>query len=108
CYVLAKNLPAETSWRWMFASEMVAIIPFTVLVLMIPRSPRWLVRQGREQEAHRVLAKIGGEDYAREEMAGITATKHEKQGSFRDLFSPGVRMALIVAVLLGLFNNLTG
>jgi SP family arabinose:H+ symporter-like MFS transporter len=54
------------------------------------------------------LARIGGEDYAREEMAGITATKQDKQDSFRDLFSPGVRMALIVAVLLGLFNNLTG
>lgn len=108
CYVLARNLPALSSWRWMFASEVVAVIPFAVLALLIPRSPRWLVGQGRDAEAHKVLAKIGGEDYAREEMAGLTALRHEKQGSFRDLFSPGVRMALLVAVLLGLFNNLTG
>ncbi len=108
CYVLARWLPAETSWRWMFGSEMAAIVPFTLLVWMIPRSPRWLVRRGRVEEARAVFVKIGGEAYARDELASIAAADTQPQGRFRDLFSPGVRRALIVALLLALFNDLTG
>ncbi len=108
CYILAKLLPANVSWRWMFASEAVAIIPFTILAFIIPRSPRWLTRNGRIEEARQVLIRIGGPEHAEQELAIIAETAGEKQGRFIELFSPGVRLALLVAVLLGLFNNLTG
>ncbi|MEH0153319.1 sugar porter family MFS transporter [Limibacter armeniacum] len=51
----------EVGWRWMFASEMIPAFSFTLLLLIVPESPRWLVMKGREEEAHTVLDKIGGD-----------------------------------------------
>ena len=41
-YALAKELPPTLGWRWMFASVLVPVIAFTILLIPIPASPRWL------------------------------------------------------------------
>lgn len=52
------------AWRLMFGLGIIPSALFFAGVLLIPESPRWLIGRGRNQEAHRILAKIGGQAYA--------------------------------------------
>lgn len=108
CYFLAKALPESVSWRWMFASQMVAILAFVSLLLPMPESPRWLAEVGRDAEAEQVLAGIGGDEFARAEMTGIQASLRQEEGGWQELLAPGLRRALLIGLLLAFFNNFTG
>jgi MFS family permease len=55
----------QTGWRWMFAAEVVPAGLFFLLALVIPESPRWLLKRNRGEQARHVLTKIGGEAYAK-------------------------------------------
>ena len=60
-------------WRWMFGAMAVPALGFFALIFTVPESPRWLVK-GCQQEAERVLAMVGGVEYARSEAADIAST----------------------------------
>ncbi len=97
-----------TGWRWMFASGAVPSLLFLGLLLLVPESPRWLVEQGRKDEALGILAKVDGAAYAKEEMDVIESTLKKEPGSVGQLFVGGMRRALIVGVLLAVLQQVTG
>ena len=102
------SITSESVWRIMFASELVPISIFLVLLFFVPRSPRWLAETGREEEAERILAKIDGAASAQQSMVQIRDDLNQEQGSWGELFQGPFKLALICACLLALFNNLTG
>jgi len=59
-------------WRWMFGSEAVPALLLFVLLFIVPESPRWLVKNGRADEAKAVLTKVDGSGHAQAEIAAIT------------------------------------
>lgn len=107
-YWLAGWLPAATSWRWMFGSQIVAVLVFLVFLVMIPETPRWLAARGRDEAAFTVLTRIGGTDYAQHQMGEIRKSLQDEAGTFDELFGPNMRRALAVGILLAIFNNYTG
>ena len=98
----------QQPWRWMFASETVCVLLFVIFVFSLPRSPRWLAYKGRYDDALTVLTKIDGPDYAKQEIEEIKASLDQETGGWSDLFAPGMRYALLIGILLALFNNWTG
>jgi sugar porter (SP) family MFS transporter len=113
-YLIASHYPEgspaqiEWAWRWMFASIVIPIIIFLVLLVRVPQSPRWLAGRGKDDEALAILTKIDGPEQAEKAMAEIKESLKEESGTFMELFQPGIRLALITGVLLALFNNWTG
>ncbi len=107
-WLLAKYLPANLSWRWMFASEILFVAVFGVLLFLIPESPRWLAEKGRFEEAQRIFTRIDGAEFASAELVQIRTALEAESGRFSELFQPGLRMALLVGLCLALFNNYTG
>jgi len=97
-----------TNWRWMFGLETVPAGLFLAALFIIPESPRWLTKKGREDEAFTILARVGGQDTAREEMNEIRAMMALEEGSVRELMNPGLRKILIVSFLLAFFSQVTG
>lgn len=106
--IILKVFPAEVCWRWMFASEILPVIVFVALLLFLPQSPRWLAGRGRFDEALAVLTRVDGAAFAEQEMATIRESLQEEEGTLAELFSPRVRFALLIGVLLAFFNNWTG
>lgn len=95
-------------WRWMFASETVPCVLFLGLLLFVPESPRWLVKENRSAEANKVLTRIGGVAHAEREILEIEETVALESGSLLQLFDPGLRVPLIIGVTLAILQQVTG
>lgn len=98
----------STGWRWMFASGVLPSALFLLLLLAVPESPRWLVKNGEPEKALDVLRKVGGASYAAAELAKIRETVAHETGSVRQLFRPGLRWALGIGVALAILQQVTG
>jgi len=97
-----------SSWRWMFASAAVPSVLFLLALLVVPESPRWLVKEGRGGEALRVLGRINSAKDAAAEMEVIERAIEEESGSMLDLLKPGLRRPLMIAVVLAVLQQITG
>lgn len=95
-------------WRWMFASAAVPALGFFIALFFVPESPRWLTESGHESDALRVLTRVNGRSQALLELAEIKEAISEETGSIRDLFQPGFRRALLIAVALAVLQQVTG
>ena len=107
-FLIMKLAPESVCWRWMFASEVLPVVVFLVLLALLPQSPRWLAGRGRYDEALSVLTRVDGAEFAKNEMEQIKASLAEETGSISELFAPGMRYALGIGILLAFFNNWTG
>jgi len=107
-YLLVRNLPDSVSWRWMFASQIAVVVFFTGFLFLLPHSPRWLAQRGRVEEARLVLVRLHGAETAELELREIQQSLTEESGGFKELLQPGMRYALLIGLLLGVFNNWTG
>jgi sugar porter (SP) family MFS transporter len=96
------------SWRWMLASEMVPAGLFFILLFLVPESPRWLVKEGYDAKAIDILTRIGGRDHADLEMAEIRKALSMEQGSFLEIFQPGIRTAMLIGIALAILQQVTG
>jgi MFS family permease len=48
----------ENNWRWMFIVEGIPALIFFLALFMVGRSPRWLVKNGKIEEAKNVITKV--------------------------------------------------
>ncbi len=98
----------ESGWRWMFGSETLPALLFLVCLLVVPESPRWLLKRGRETEALYVLARLGGKLRAVWEAAEIRRAIAEETGRLDELLRPGYRRLLLIAIILAILQQVTG
>jgi MFS transporter, SP family, arabinose:H+ symporter len=96
------------NWRWMYGMGAVPSILFFLLLLGVPESPRWLVKNGREDEARTVLTRADSAAAAEAGIRDIKDTLALEPGSFRELFSPVFRRPLLIAIVLAVFQQITG
>lgn len=94
----------ETGWRLMFVSEAVPAGLFTLLVLLVPETPRYLALCGRDDKALAVLGRINGASQARAILADIKATTHEKT---ERLFTYGW-LVIFIGIMLSVFQQAVG
>lgn len=93
-----------TGWRYMFGSEAYVAGVFTILVSLVPESPRYLALIGKDEKALGVLSHINGYEKAREILTQIKETVEVKS---EKLFSFGV-MVIFVGVMLSVFQQAVG
>ena len=101
----------QRGWRWMFAAETVPALLFFLLMFFVPESPRWLAKDGRDREAERILARIGGAAHAKAELADIRATLAKGEiarVNFRDLLEPKLVKIVGLGVFLAVFQQWCG
>lgn len=114
-FAIAQALPADTAWRWMLGVQAFPAALFFLLLFFIPESPRWLAKQGRTDEARRVLARVGegGTAGADAELDAITASLAEGRASSSaatqgKLFQRRYARPIGLAVAIAVFNQLSG
>ena len=95
-------------WRWMFGSECLPALVLLVLLFFVPESPRWLTGKGYIDKARHILTRVDGPDHATREMAEIQTALAQEPATVRQLFSPGLRLALVIGVVLAVLQQVTG
>jgi SP family arabinose:H+ symporter-like MFS transporter len=104
---LHTHLTEAAKWRWMLAVGAFPSAAFFLLLLPIPESPRWLLKQGRRERAAAVLARTAGEN-ADAEMVQIETAIASEAGTVSELFRPGLRRPLIIGVALAVLQQFAG
>jgi sugar porter (SP) family MFS transporter len=98
----------ESSWRWMLAVAALPSIAFLFGLLLIPESPRWLISIGDHNQGERILARMFGEEVAKEQVEAVEQAVAGEEGSWREVLSPNMRKRLAIGMLLALFSQITG
>jgi len=108
---LEETWTGQRGWRWMFAAETFWAFSFFVLMFFVPESPRWLLKYGRDEEATKILAKVGGQEYAAFEVKDIKdtlASEEIAKVNFKDLLEPKLSKIVILGVFLAGFQQWCG
>jgi sugar porter (SP) family MFS transporter len=92
----------------MFGSALVPAAAFLGALYFLPESPRWLIQRGRIEEALAVISRVAGREQAAAEVKEIQRAVAEESGSMRQLFQPGLRRPLRIAVVLAVLQQITG
>lgn len=102
------------TWRWMLGSEVVFALIWFALLFRIPRSPAWLVFQGRIEEAKNTLRKVVSESKVTALIAEMQETMasggsdHSTWAQLKEVFSKPMRITLIIATTLAIVQQSTG
>ena len=109
-YVIAGMEFGAAEWRWMFGVEAAPALAFTLLLSRNPRSPRWLVAQGRTHEAAAVLAQVGADaGGVEEEIVAITRSLADAARNVQErFFQKKYAKPILLAVAIAAFNQLSG
>jgi sugar porter (SP) family MFS transporter len=109
-YLVGYALAGPGGWRWMFAIAAFPAVILAIGMIPLPESPRWLMGQGRAGEARSVLNRLRRPDADVDgEIAEIDAVRTQERGAnWRALRGTWVRPALIVALGIAAFSQLTG
>lgn len=94
----------DDSWRWMLGIMVIPAAVYAILVRTIPESPRWLILRHRDEEAIPVMNRIGevNTDKAIQDIRSSVTEKKET------LFQSKYRKPIFFAVILAMFNQLSG
>ena len=95
-------------WRWKLGVSGVPAALFLVMLLGIPRSPRWLVKKRRVEEAREVLRLTGEERFEEELQDIVTSIDAEHGHGDEPLFSRKYLVPIYLAVSIGMLNQLSG
>ena len=95
----------ENSWRWMMGVEFFPAIIYTVLVLNIPQSPRWLIQKGKTELAKKILNQISPNEKIEELISDIS---NEKVDTSENIFQLKYRLSLLLTFFIASFNQLSG
>jgi len=98
----------DVSWRWMFAIGLFPAGLLTVGMFFLPESPRWLVKQGKKQKAKAILSYLRGTTHVDHEISEIEHSLKVRQAGIFEIFSAWIRPVLLLGVMLGFLQQVTG
>ncbi len=97
----------DQPWRWMLGVEAIPAFLYMLFVLVIPKSPRWLLSKSKKAEAAEVLQRIRS-DMDIEELWTEVKTRSQDRKSAESIFFKKYRFPLILAFLIAFFNQMSG
>lgn len=100
------------NWRWMLGLETLPAVLYFFGLFLVPESPRWLVMKGREEEALATMVRASGEEQARRDIQdvkdSIRSGAEGDTASLWELFKPAMRLVLMIGVVIGILQQITG
>ena len=98
------------NWRWMLGLEAIPALLYFACLYLVPESPRWLIMQGREEEALKVMARTSSDRQAKEDLATIQISLgvEEEKSSFKELLKPSMRLVMTIGISIAILQQITG
>jgi MFS transporter, SP family, arabinose:H+ symporter len=103
---------AVYQWRWMLGLETLPAVLYFGFLFFVPRSPRWLLMIGRDEEALNVLTKVSGPEQAAQDIKAVKASfakaDEKKKVPLSELFKPALRVVLLIGIVVAVLQQITG
>ncbi len=97
----------ENDWRWMVGVEAIPAIIYTLFVITVPKSPRWLLTKDRTEEARTILATINP-DLTVEKLKADMSQGMDEHSASENIFMKKYRFPLLLAFFIAFFNQFSG
>jgi MFS transporter, SP family, arabinose:H+ symporter len=101
---LLQGIGGANDWRWMLGVVAIPSLVFSVLMLIVPETPRWLVLYKKDDEAAKNVLALTNQE-SETVIADIKASVNSLTGK---LFNKKFYKPLLLAFLLAFFNQLSG
>ena len=108
---IAQSWSGLLGWRWMFGAETLPAFIFFLLMFFVPESVRWLVKNGQIDKAEKILVKIGGSEYAADQIKEVSSTVSREDVdhvNFQELLSPRILRLVGIGVFLSFLQQWSG
>lgn len=105
-----EGVGGENDWRWMLGMLGVPSIIYSILVIGIPESPRWLItNKGNTGIAKKVMSKLGVNDVDAEVSTIMESYKHETTTAHTSgIFNKKHGRIVWLAFMIAFFNQVSG
>ena len=107
-YLIGLRHLGASEWRWELGVAALPAALFFIMLFTIPRSPRWLAKKGRVEEARAVLQLTGDENYEHDLQDIVASISIEQKQAAEKLFTRRYAFPIFLAVSIGMFNQLSG
>lgn len=97
----------ENDWRWMLGVEGIPALAYSILILGVSESPRWLALKKKDHAGALAVLKIINPETAEDKLKEIELDI-EPKGQHVGLFSKKYSRPIMLAFLLAFFNQLSG
>lgn len=105
---LLQGFGGTNDWRWMLGVEAIPALLYTIMVIQIPNSPRWLaVNRQDGKAALNTLKTLYEDSEAQAKLDEINKNLNTGQVK-RGFFSGEYKTPLLLAFLFAFFNQLSG
>ncbi len=99
----------SSGWRYMFLAGALPALFLGIGMIFLPRTPRWLMIKGKEDEARGVLTSMGTTDDIDADIGDIKRSLGEEKGAgWKELLVPWLRMPLFIGIGIMFFQQITG
>ncbi|MFH6982164.1 sugar porter family MFS transporter [Marinoscillum luteum] len=107
---LLQGVGGDNDWRWMLGIEALPAFIYTLMVLGVPKSPRWLITHLNDYVgAEKVLKELSSTEAEASAMLKAIEEDHRKTKDDKSsVFSAKYKRSLILAFLIAFFNQLSG
>jgi sugar porter (SP) family MFS transporter len=105
-----QGVGGANDWRWMLGALAVPSLIYSIMVVGVPESPRWLLTNRNDPDtSKKILSKLGVADVDAEVASIMASYQHEiSSGQSTKLFSAKYRTILWLAFMVAFFNQLSG
>ena len=105
-------LSDESVWRWMLGVEFLPALIYFIFLFFIPKSPRWLYLKDERKQAKVILMQLHGEKLGTNEInsieKGVLSNQNKSKFKLNDLFNKSLRFVLIIGLIIGVLQQITG
>ncbi len=106
---LLSGIGGANDWRWMLGVEALPAALYCLLILGVPKSPRWLLVQKEDElNALKTLKLLHDDDSAALAELEMIKTHREETTRGINVFNGRYSRSLTLAFLLAFFNQLSG
>ncbi|MBA3926097.1 sugar porter family MFS transporter [Listeria sp. W9-0585] len=99
---------SSIGWELMLGFAAVPALILFIGGILLPESPRYLVKVGKRAEAEAILLNIRSKSEAEAEILEIEEQSHIEKGRLKDVFSKWVRPSVIAAFGLAILQQWMG
>jgi sugar porter (SP) family MFS transporter len=118
-YLLGRFLDADLAWRWMLGVEAFPALLYTLMCLIIPESPRWLIVHGNDSgragadnsAAGAAVFRQINPDFSEDQITALVDSVEASVGDrshAAEFFTARLKVPIMLAFLIAFFNQLSG